>query len=132
MTAFQKNSSVFVVTDDQTLIKEYGESVPRPDQIKKRVSHIKSNIEGLATILKEILDPKVFTKEAASSLGLMMEDRNFPKKNHFFSMEVIRVQFDTFGRFRYLQFYRLSYCIPLTMLYPLPFAFLTSKIEEKN
>ena len=100
MQNFVKNSSKFVTTDDQALIKEYKESVPRPDQIKTRVEYVISTFEDLIGIIKDVLKPDVFPKEKCAILGQAIENRQFPIKNHFLTMEVIRMKFDSFGRIK--------------------------------
>jgi hypothetical protein len=98
MLNFSKKKSTFILTDDVTMIKEYGASVPRDDQKKKRLTYVHTQLQKLVNTILGSLNEKSINKSIGIALAACFDDKVFPIKDIYFDMEVKRMSFDSFGR----------------------------------
>jgi len=101
MKNLAKKSEMFINTDDRALITEYGFSEPNDVKIKNRTEYMTQQLSELVEIIKKFASPNQFDPLAATAFASLFENRHFPIKKKFFEMEVMRMQFDSFGRFKY-------------------------------
>ena len=101
LQGFAKNKDKYNITDNQDIIADYSGSVPRLDQIQKRLdTYILVQLKSMIDIVLKQCDDKGFTKEVMVMLAECYDDRIFPVKNIYWEMEVIRLDFDSFGRLK--------------------------------
>lgn len=100
MKVFLKNNDKYKITDNQALIKEYGQSPAKEHIIKNSMKYVLSKFKMFVDSILKMLTDKYFKKAFAVVLTSCFENREFPINQFYFEMEIKRMPFDFFGRLK--------------------------------
>lgn len=100
MSNFSKGKEKFIITDDQAMVQAYKASPPKTDQIKLRSKHTSNQISVLISAVSGALSQGVVQEMMMDGVGQLIKNRTYLIDGHYHTMEITRLDFDSYGRLK--------------------------------
>ena len=96
-----KNAKDYILTAENVICDKYDAPIPRVDQIRERAPKIGQEIIVLLENIKKMLitDPSI-DNTVIFSFCSILDKQNFVIPNYLYKLEMLRLEFDTFGRIK--------------------------------